>query len=68
MSLFEHDAMGHLAEQVRSTLRRHKTVIAAKVAVAWAALREAFEERVEPMLAEPMEVLTHVAPQLAAFA
>jgi hypothetical protein len=65
--LFEHDAMAHLAEQVRSTLRRHKMAIAAKVVLAWAALREAFEERVEPILAEPMEVLTHVAPQLAAF-
>ena len=40
----------------------------ARVAVAWARLREAFEEKVEPMLAEPMEVLTHVAPQLAALA
>ena len=66
--LFEHDAMGHLADQVRSTLRRHKTAIVAKVVLAWGAVRTAFEERVEPMLAEPMEVLTHVAPQLAALA
>jgi hypothetical protein len=66
--LCEHDAMGHLADQVRSTLSRHRTAIAAKVMVAWAALREAFEERVEPMLAEPMEMLTHIAPQLAALA
>jgi hypothetical protein len=66
--LFEHDAMGHLAEQVRSTLGRHKAAILAKVVVAWAALREAFEERVEPLLAEPTEVLTHLAPQLAALA
>ncbi len=60
--------MGHLADQVRSTLRRHKTAIVAKVVLAWGAVRGAFEERVEPMLAEPMEVLTHVAPQLAALA
>jgi hypothetical protein len=66
--LFEHDAMTDLAEQVRSTLRRHRTAIAAKIVLAWAALREVFEERIEPALAEPMEVLTHVAPQLAAMA
>jgi hypothetical protein len=40
----------------------------ARVAVAWYAVREAFEEKIEPMLAEPVELLTHVAPQLAAFA
>ena len=33
--LFEHDAMGHLADQVRSTLRRHKTAIVAKAVLAW---------------------------------
>jgi hypothetical protein len=66
--LFEHDAMGMLADQVRSTLRRHKAAIAAKIVVAWAALREAFEERIEPVLAEPAEVLTHIAPHLAALA
>jgi hypothetical protein len=66
--LFEHDAMSHLAEQVRSTLRRHRTAIAAKVMIAWAALREAFEERIEPAFAEPMEMLSHLAPQLAALA
>jgi hypothetical protein len=36
--------------------------------VAWAALREAFEEKTEAVMAEPIELLTHIAPQLAALA
>ena len=66
--LFEHDAMSMLAEQVRSTLRRHKTAIAARIMVAWVAAREVFEERIEPVMAEPVELLTHIAPRLAALA
>jgi hypothetical protein len=64
--VFEHDAMSILAEQVRGTLRRQKSAIAARAVAAWLAVKETFEERVEPMLAEPAEVLAHVAPQLAA--
>jgi hypothetical protein len=36
------------------------------VAVAWFAVREAFEEKIEPAMAEPMEMLSLIAPQLAA--
>jgi hypothetical protein len=64
--LYEHDAIDVLAEQVRGTLRRKKASIVARVAVAWFAVREAFEERVEPAMAEPMEMLSLVAPQLVA--
>jgi hypothetical protein len=64
--VFEHDAMSILAEQVRGTLRKQKSAIAARAVAAWLAVKETFEERVEPVLAEPMEVFTHVAPQLAA--
>lgn len=39
-----------------------------RVIVGWYALRETFEEKLEPLMAEPMELLTHVAPQLAALA
>ena len=55
----------------RATLYRYfasKDHLLAEVVLAWGAVRAAFEERVEPMLTEPMEVLTHVAPQLAALA
>ena len=64
--VFEHDAMSILAEQVRGTLRRQKSAIAARAVAAWLAVKETFEERVEPAMAEPVEILTHIAPQLAA--
>jgi hypothetical protein len=64
--LYEHDAIDVLAEQVRGTLRRKKASIVARAAVAWFAVREAFEEKVEPAMAEPMEMLSLVAPQLVA--
>lgn len=64
--VFEHDAMEILAEQVRGSLRRNKAAILARAVVAWLAVKEAFEERVEPVLAEPAEILSHIAPQLVA--
>jgi hypothetical protein len=57
-----------LAEQATAALRRRKGAIVARIAVAWYALREAVEEKTEAMMAEPMEILTHMAPQLAALA
>jgi hypothetical protein len=66
--LFEHASLPLLAEEIRSVLRRKKAEIVARVTVIWCGIREAFEEKVEPMLAEPVEILTHVAPQLAALA
>ena len=66
--LFEHDNPMLLAEQATAALRRRKASLVARIAVAWAALREAFEEKTEVMMAEPIELLTHVAPQLAALA
>ena len=64
--LFEHDTVGVLAEKVRSTLRHKTRAIVARAALAWVAFREAFEERVEPALAEPAEMISMVAPPLAA--
>jgi len=64
--LFEHDNLTQLAEQTCAALRRRKTEVVAQFAICWCAVREFFEEKVEPMLAEPMEVLSHFAPQLAA--
>jgi hypothetical protein len=66
--LLEHDNPMLLADQATAALRRRKASIVARVAVAWGALREAFEEKTEAMMAEPMELLTHLAPQLAALA
>ena len=38
----------------------------AQIGIAWVAIRHHYEEKVEPMLAEPVELLTHICPQLAA--
>jgi hypothetical protein len=66
--LFEHDNPMLLAEQAKAALRRRKAAIVARIAVAWCALREAVEEKTEALMAEPMELLTHFGPQLAALA
>jgi len=66
--LLEHDSPMLFAEQALAALRRRKEILLAKVAVAWHAFREAFEEKTEALTAEPMEVLVHFAPQLAALA
>jgi hypothetical protein len=66
--LYEHGDLMLLAEQACAALRRRRGAIAARIAVGWCALREFFEEKTEAMMAEPLEVLSHVAPQLAALA
>lgn len=66
--LFENDNLMMLAEETCTALRRRKAEVFAKLAVCWCAVREFFEEKVEPVLAEPMEVITHFAPQFAALA
>jgi hypothetical protein len=66
--LLEHGNLIWLAEQAAAELRRRKGAIAARIAVAWCALREMIEEKTEAMMAEPMEILAHMAPQLAALA
>ena len=64
--LFEHDAMMPIAEKVQTTLVRKRSAIAVRLVAGWVAVKAAFEERVEPILAEPVELFTHVGPQLAA--
>jgi hypothetical protein len=66
--IFEHDNLATLAEQAAAALRHKKQAILAQLALAWCAMRGFYEEKVEPALAEPMEVLSHIAPQLAALA
>ena len=66
--LLEHSSLLVLAEQARSFLRKKKTQIAARAALIWCALRESFEEKLEAIMGEGEELLTHVAPQLAALA
>lgn len=62
--LCEHDAIGSLSEQVRHALRHKKAAIIARATVVWFAIKEAIEERMDPILGEPVELLSHVAPQL----
>ena len=62
--LFENDNIMLMAEQTCSALRKRKAEIVARLTVCWCAVREFFEEKVEPVLAEPMEVITHFAPHL----
>jgi hypothetical protein len=66
--LFENDDMARLAGQTLAALRRQKAVLVARVAVCWCAVREFFEEKIEPAMAEPLDVLAHIAPQWAAVA
>lgn len=66
--LFEHSSLVLLAEQAGAAVRRWKGAMIAKLTVMWAAVRETFEEKVEPLLAEPIEVVTHIGPQIAALA
>jgi hypothetical protein len=44
------------------------TLLLASVVLGWQALRRFVEEKVEPLLAEPVELITHISPQLAALA
>ncbi len=66
--LVEDANLSVLAEQTCSALRKRKAELVARLTVCWCAVREFFEEKVEPMMAEPIEVFSHFAPQLAAFA
>jgi hypothetical protein len=66
--VFENDNIMLMAEQTCGALRKRKTEIVARLTVCWCAVRDFFEEKVEPVLAEPMEVITHFAPHLAALA
>ena len=66
--LFEHNSLIVLAEQAKAWLRKTKSQIVARVTVLWCALREAFEEKIEPIVGESEDLLTHFVPQLATFA
>jgi hypothetical protein len=57
-----------LARQARASLKAGRGRLLAQVAIAWGVLREAFEDKVEPLLLEGEEMLVHLAPQLAAMA
>jgi hypothetical protein len=66
--LLEHNSLLVLAEQARRVLQKKRAQIIGRVAVLWCAIRELFEEKLEPIVGESEELLTHLVPQLAAFA
>jgi hypothetical protein len=66
--LFEHVSLESLTKRAKSLLRETKAGIVASAVLAWGTIRQQFEEKIEPVLAESEELLFHVAPQLAALA
>ena len=66
--LFEHNSLAVLAEQAKASLQTAKSQIVARVTLLWCTVRELFEEKIEPIVGESEELLTHFVPQLAAFA
>jgi len=60
--LFENDNIMVLVEQTCIALRKRKAEIVARLTAGWCAVREFFEEKVEPALAEPIEIIAHFAP------
>jgi hypothetical protein len=66
--LAEHNSLLVLAEQARRVLKKKRAQIVGRAAVLWCAIRELFEEKLEPIVGESEELLTHLVPQLAAFA
>jgi hypothetical protein len=66
--LFESAGLLSAVERIRAALHRKGNAMVARVTLAWYAIRNAFEEKIEPVLCESEELLAHVAPQLAALA
>jgi hypothetical protein len=66
--LFEHCSLERLTERAVAYLRDTKAGVIARALVVWAAVRQTFEEKLEPALAEGEDLLIHFAPQLAAIA
>ncbi len=48
------------------SLSARRVSLMARIGVLWIAVRHQYEEKIEPLFAEPMEVATHFFPQLAA--
>lgn len=65
----ENSSLSVIADKaVRMTAGIRKSSLLAQIGLAWIAARGFFEEKVEPLMAEPIEVATHFFPQLAALA
>ena len=65
--LFEHRNLDLVALHARAAVPSTSWLMV-RVITLWCAVRSAFHEKLEPMLAETEELLVQLAPQLAAFA
>jgi hypothetical protein len=61
----ENDDLARVAETANRMSFGSGFGIAARLGLVWVALRHHYEEKIEPLFAEPMELLTHFFPQLA---
>jgi len=67
--LFEHRDLEAIAARIGIAVRfRSKARLIGQLLLAGYAVRTTIEERIEPVLAEPLELVTHLAPQFAALA
>jgi hypothetical protein len=64
----EDTRLERLIEHAKTFLRGAKGSVVARIMLVCASVRQIFEEKIEPILAESEEFLLHVAPQLAAAA
>ena len=60
--LSERGSLMLLAEQLRLLLRRRTSALVARIGLIWIAARKATEEKVEPLIAEPIEIISELAP------
>jgi hypothetical protein len=65
--IFEHDNVLLIAERIATALRNKREAFLGQIALAWLSIREFYEEKVEPALAEPVEVVSHFALQFGVF-
>jgi hypothetical protein len=65
--LCEQDELAAVTEAAKKHLRRRPLGLVARATVLWLGFRQSIEEKVDAVLVESEELLTHVAPQVAAF-
>jgi hypothetical protein len=64
----ENHNLALIAEKATAlSLSGRRTSMLASLGVLWIALRHQYEEKIEPLFAEPIEVVTHIFPQVGAF-
>ena len=66
--LAENHNLAPIADKaIALSLSARRASLLARIGIVWIALRHHYEEKIEPLFAEPAEMLTHVFPPLAAF-